>query len=367
MISVGQALSSYAARRSGRPQADAGRDPPRRLGQGRLVRHAGDDSRSPSCGRRWPPSGPPDDVMIAAIALANDFTLVTRRPAELRPLPPPPRRVLGLAPSRDVVRWGDDQGHPVHRPRRRGGRLGVRRRQHRPLLGDQHGGRRIGCRIGRAGVRRGRARARQRHRRPARRRRERLLRQPGPPDHDPAPHRLLHLRHLRQHGHAGPGRHALLRGAGGRRQARHRSALRGQGRRRRLPPPDLSGRVRPRGRDLPAHARRPLGLRVGHRPAPALRRDADGGHAPRPRAQARRAAREGHRRPVHRRGPELQRQRDVLGLRLHREHRGLRAERHLLRPGGQLLRPRRAGRARPICVDTAATVAPPSARSPRPG
>jgi tRNA(fMet)-specific endonuclease VapC len=31
--------------------------------------------------------GPPDDVMIAAIALANDFTLVTRRPGDFARFP----------------------------------------------------------------------------------------------------------------------------------------------------------------------------------------------------------------------------------------------------------------------------------------
>jgi tRNA(fMet)-specific endonuclease VapC len=33
------------------------------------------------------PDGAPDDVMIAAIALANDFTLVTRRPADFTRFP----------------------------------------------------------------------------------------------------------------------------------------------------------------------------------------------------------------------------------------------------------------------------------------
>lgn len=33
------------------------------------------------------PEGDPDDVMIAAIAVANDFTLVTRRPADFSRFP----------------------------------------------------------------------------------------------------------------------------------------------------------------------------------------------------------------------------------------------------------------------------------------
>ncbi|MFT3766556.1 MAG: hypothetical protein QM820_13735 [Minicystis sp.] len=33
------------------------------------------------------PDGDPDDVMIAAIAVTNDFTLVTRRPADFARFP----------------------------------------------------------------------------------------------------------------------------------------------------------------------------------------------------------------------------------------------------------------------------------------
>jgi tRNA(fMet)-specific endonuclease VapC len=33
------------------------------------------------------PAGSPDDLMIAAIALANDFTLVSRRPADFSKIP----------------------------------------------------------------------------------------------------------------------------------------------------------------------------------------------------------------------------------------------------------------------------------------
>ena len=66
---------------------------------------------------------------------------------------------------------------------------------------------------------------------------------------------------------------------------------------------------------------------------------------------------QGHRRPRHRRRAQLQSERDVRRRRVRGEHRGLRAGRHVLRDGDQLLRAR-AGRPGPInCVDRAASVA----------
>jgi tRNA(fMet)-specific endonuclease VapC len=84
VISVGQLL--LAARRSGRPKLM--QDVLRLVASVKVASFDMPATQSFAKLRATVASaGAPDDVMIAAIALANDFTLVTRRPADFARFP----------------------------------------------------------------------------------------------------------------------------------------------------------------------------------------------------------------------------------------------------------------------------------------